>query len=318
MNVHGDCTTPFVRIIDPQTGGIQQKPNMTVTASVCLNPDIHTGWGVKFVIDNGAAEQIVTLPSDGIIHADTFSAVFSGLNPADHVIEAFIVDDQNITVPGEETYHMISGVGLGDYYVAIGDSITYGVGDDYHNDDISQDWRNFDGGYTPILNDLLTAETSYAHTVINEGLPGEKTSEGASRLSNVIEQHSTAKFYLIQYGTNDRLHNLPSGFGTLPGQPGYAGSYKDFMQQMIDQITDAGANAYIAKVPSRYPELLDYAEYNLVIDELVVSNDITVIPPDFYAYFQNHPEGMSYDGFHPNGLGYQGMADLWFEAITNL
>ena len=136
MNVHGDCTTPFVRIIDPQTGGIQQEPNMTVTASVCLNADLHSGWGVKYVIDGGITEQIVTLPPDGIIHSDTFSAVFTGLNPADHVIEAFIVDNQNITVLGEETYHMVSGVGLGDIYVAIGDSITYGVGDDYHEDDI--------------------------------------------------------------------------------------------------------------------------------------------------------------------------------------
>jgi len=317
LNILGECIEPFVQIINPQTNNLQQSPNLEITADVCLNSESHTDWGVKFVVDGEVAEQTITLPTDGIIYVDTFKAIFTGLSWDNHIIEAFIVDDQGIVISGETTYDIVSDVELGDYYVALGDSITNGIGDDYHNDDISQDERNFDGGYTPILNDLLTTEKNYPHTIINEGLPGEQTHEGASRLSGVIEQHLNAKYYLIQYGTNDRLNNLPSGLGKLSGDAGYANSYKDFMQQMIDLITDTGANAYIAKIPSQYPLRTEHEEYNLVIDELLVLNSISV-SPDFYTYFQQHPEGMSADGFHPNGLGYQGMAGLWLEEIVNL
>jgi hypothetical protein len=56
------------------------------------------------------------------------------------------------------------------YYVAIGDSITFGEGDDDPSDDISQDGRNSGGGYEPILNDRLTDMTGgVPHTIVNEG-----------------------------------------------------------------------------------------------------------------------------------------------------
>ena len=68
-------------------------------------------------------------------------------------------------------------------------------------------------------------------------------------------------------------------------------------------------------MPSQYPLQTEHEEYNLVIDELLVLNAISV-SPDFYTYFIEHPEGMSADGFHPNGFGYQGMAELWFKEIA--
>jgi lysophospholipase L1-like esterase len=55
-------------------------------------------------------------------------------------------------------------------------------------------------------------------------------------------------------------------------------------------------------------------EYNTVIDELVLTNNILVVPPAFYAYFQAH-QGELADGLHPNGTGYQSMANLWFNAL---
>jgi lysophospholipase L1-like esterase len=55
-------------------------------------------------------------------------------------------------------------------------------------------------------------------------------------------------------------------------------------------------------------------EYNVAIDELVLTNNILVVPPAFYAYFQTHQDELA-DGLHPNGTGYQSMGNLWFNAL---
>jgi len=57
-------------------------------------------------------------------------------------------------------------------------------------------------------------------------------------------------------------------------------------------------------------------EYNAAIDELFITNNILVIPPPLYTYFQTHQNELD-DGLHPNGTGYQSMANLWFNALTN-
>jgi lysophospholipase L1-like esterase len=48
---------------------------------------------------------------------------------------------------------------------------------------------------------------------------------------------------------------------------------------------------------------------------LVATNNITVIPPDLYSWFQAHPSQLGSDGLHPTGIGYQSMATLWFNAL---
>jgi lysophospholipase L1-like esterase len=82
-------------------------------------------------------------------------------------------------------------------------------------------------------------------------------------------------------------------------------------------ILAAGETPYLAEVPYTSNPLRSDAmiqEYNVVIDELVLANNISVILPAFYAYFQAHQEELA-DGLHPNGTGYQSMADLWFNVL---
>lgn len=215
----------------------------------------------------------------------------------------------------------ISSFPAGDYYVAIGDSITFGSHDDYPPDDTSSDGRNTGGGYEPILNDLLTAEKGYPHTVENEGFSGETAADGLARIQGIIDSHPDARYFLVMYGTNDAFLDLPpvpSGLGLNPGDPGYSGSYKDYMQRMISAIIAAGKTPYLAKVPYTSDPLISdtyIRNYNFVIDELIFDNEILVIPPDFYSHFQSHPGELD-DGIHPNGIGYQSMADRWFDALT--
>lgn len=318
VNVNGVCEEPYVRIIDPQDNDVQQGPNLTVSASVCLNGTTHSGWGVKFKVD-GIFSQVVPLPGDGIIHPDTFNATFAGLTLDNHFVEAVIVDDTGIEVPGSMGYDSVSNIGIGDAYVAVGNSITTGYGDDIPGDNTSIDGRSVGGGYPPVLADLLFLDLGYPVKVATDGVGGEQTEEGLARLPSVLNRHVHAGYYLIMYGTNDSLSTLSSGLGLSPGDSGYAGSYKDFMQQMIDLVINDGKTPYLAKLPwADTPAAASYAVYNQVVDELVTFNGINVVPPDFYSWFEAHPypDEMA-DALHPNGKGYQSMADLWYDAIMN-
>jgi len=203
-------------------------------------------------------------------------------------------------------------------YVAFGDSITFGDGDNYPLDDTSDDGRNTGGGFEPILNNLLTSAKGVPHSIVNEGFGGYDSSDGLGVLPTVLANHPKATYYLILFGTNDAnpSTNTPSGLGLSPGQPGYNGSYKDNMQRMINAIKTAGKIPYLAKVPYTLDaaRIAAIQEYNQVIVELKAANGISVTPPDFYGWFQANP-GQLADLLHPNGVGYQSMAQLWKNVL---
>jgi lysophospholipase L1-like esterase len=209
-------------------------------------------------------------------------------------------------------------------YVAFGDSITFGDGDNYFPDDSSLDGRNTGGGFEPILNNLLTSAQGIPHSIVKEGYGGYKSSDAVNTslpgdVWEVLARHPNATYYLILFGTNDSDPSFPnpSGLGLIPGQPGYNNSYKDYMQRIISAITTAGKIPYLAKVPytldaARIPMIL---EYNQVIDKLVEDNGISVPPPDFYAWFEADQDLFAND-LHPNGAGYVSMANLWRDALV--
>ncbi len=97
-------------------------------------------------------------------------------------------------------------------------------------------------------------------------------------------------------------------------------AYKDNLQGIISEIRAAGRIPCLAKVPYADKPSIDIPsirEYNVVIDELVAENNITVTPPDFYAYFQQHQDEIP-DGIHPDKIGYESTANLWFHALTRM
>ena len=247
--------------------------------------------------------------------------------------------------PAEKKQEIV--IGNGDYYVALGDSITYGYGDDDFTDNNYPDGRIQGRGYPPILSDMLTRGKEHPVFVINEGRGGETSAGGVYRIQSVIDDHPKAQYFLIQYGTNDsggliplsnnvklmldmgkifhhkNEESRPSGLGLNPGDSGYIGSFKDNMQQIVDTILAAGKRPILAKVPivieyasdlDKTPRNLLIQEYNRVIERLVSKNGIAVVPPDFYNYFKENKDQF-HDRTHPNGKGYQSMATLWFNAL---
>lgn len=218
-------------------------------------------------------------------------------------------------------------------YIAFGDSITKGTGDDITSDNCSKDGRNCGSGYEPILNTRLTKSLGYAHTVLNQGVGGNRSIDGLNRLPSVLSAHPRSQYFLILFGTNDSGGSLPvpSGMGLNPGDPGYPGSFKDTMQQIITAIIEAGKIPYLAKVPITFgscsscqpfsnPDTASrnilIQEYNKVIGELRFANGIRVVAADFYNYFRKHPEEFA-DNLHPNGLGYRSMARMWRNALIS-
>jgi lysophospholipase L1-like esterase len=193
----------------------------------------------------------------------------------------------------------------GEYYAAVGDSIT----------------RAGDGkGYEPTLSDLLSKSKGYPNTIANWGVDGATSAAGEKFISFTLSKIPGAKYFLVMYGTNDARLPSPvaSGKGKGPGDPGYRGSYKENMQRIISAIRSAGKIPCLAKVPYTSQSSIDTSsirEYNEVVDELVAANNISVTPPDFFAYFQKHPDELP-DGLHPNKIGYESMANLWFIALT--
>jgi len=165
-------------------------------------------------------------------------------------------------------------------------------------------------GFESILQNLLTASRGYPIAIENKGVGGVDSAYGAANISTTLSIYPQAKYYLVLYGTNDA--------DTFFGGPVSRESYKNNMQTIVSAVLAAGKTPYLAKVPyttnTRY-SVTSIQEYNVVIDEIVAGNGITVIPPDFYALFQNTGL-LDVDGLHPNGTGYQSLANLWLGALA--
>lgn len=193
----------------------------------------------------------------------------------------------------------------GEYYVAVGDSITAG---------------SSGSGFASRLSNLLTEGTGYPNVVANLGISGTTTSIGSKTIPFALSTYPWATYYLMMFGTNDAFfpRPVPSGKGRRPGDPGYRSSYKEGLRTIIAAVRAGGKIPCLAKVPFATRSSIDLGsirEYNEVIDELVAEERLTVPPPDFFAYFQAHPGDLT-DGIHPNLAGYEAMAELWFRALN--
>jgi lysophospholipase L1-like esterase len=318
---------PRVTLTFPARYHLQTSPDLVAMADARY---LEAGWGVRFLIDAGVRSIDDYLPP--------YEAIFREVSRTEHTIDALVIDSQGREVAGAEAHRRVIQIGIGDYYVAMGDSITKGFGDDITSDNTSVDGRNLAGGYTPILNGHLTGTRKFPHHLVNEGVAGALSADGKAIAGILLAKHPDAQTFLVQYGTNDSPR-VPSGRGLLPEDDGYRGSYKENMQQIIDAIHGDRKKVYLAKVPIALGEWSTgtpftnpetalrnqiIREYNQVVEELVLANQIPVSPPDLYAYFAGvNPDTGKYryqeefaDNVHPNGLGYRSMAELWKEAIN--
>jgi lysophospholipase L1-like esterase len=305
-----------LRIVSPANTDFLTSQDIVVQVSYSGFP---TGWDVEFTLDGDSANP---LPAQACVPAtsNTRCLQLTQLSYDEHIIDAYMID-QN----GEpQSFTDRVGFVIGIYYVGFGDSVTRGSQDDIASDDVSTDGRDSGGGYEPILNNLLSNATGFPHTIKNEGVSGNLSSDGVNRIAATLAAHPQANFFLIMFGTND-AKSVP---------PVSTAVFQNNMQQIIDAVFAAGKVPYLAKIPfllgssSTGPQFTDpdnadenmlIIQYNQIIDQLAFDNGVPVTPPDFYNHFRDNYffDGASQygDNIHPNGTGYQWMADMWSTAI---
>lgn len=191
-------------------------------------------------------------------------------------------------------------------YVAFGDSITAGVGDDPDRPE---------QGYPPRLEDLLQ-EAGMNAVVVNSGVGGERTVEGLSRIDSVLDEGG--EVLLLMEGSNDlsRFVSIETILFNL--------------DEMARRAEDRGWQAVQATVIPRIPtaqvdpDNLSNQKLNQRIREQAGENGrdlvdnfevFSEVPNRFDTHYLVDPE--DHVG-HPNAQGYDLMAEAFFDVLTGV
>ncbi|KAF0191115.1 MAG: Uncharacterized protein FD165_2190, partial [Gammaproteobacteria bacterium] len=312
--IHIPENTATVTLATPLARDVIVDNAINATA---ISTNIPGGGGVEFLLDS------VTSILD---NAAPYSNTFSGLITGDHTVEAIVRDAGNVELARDT--NTLVGVG-GDSYIAAGDSITNGSGDNYATDNLSSRMLGFQG-YETNLSVLLEGNQGKPVIVYNEGIGGDESVDTAfNRIGSILARHSNSNKALVMLGTNDALALVPSGSGCT----GTAcnGTYKGNMQSLINTMTAAGKTVYTALPPPVFGSggpipFADPATATLNTNYISAYNSVVLseltgrqLGPDLYSYFlgagQNRFSLFS-DVWHPNALGYTAIAALWYNTLN--
>jgi lysophospholipase L1-like esterase len=188
-------------------------------------------------------------------------------------------------------------------YIAFGDSITSGAGDPKGT------------GYPGRLEGLLTASAKSPVTVINDGLPGETTADGVTRIGSTLVAGATA--VLLMEGTNDVNSKLS------------VDTIVQNLDLMARKAEARGIKVVLATVIPRLPSA-DTDPTNLAtgtlagaIRELAWATNRTLVDP-FEVFFVLTPDAFSQDytggadKLHPNAAGYDLLAHTFADVLNGV
>lgn len=162
--------------------------------------------------------------------------------------------------------------------LAFGDSLTFGTG------------AQPDQSYPAVLAELT------GRTVINSGVPGEISSAGRARLSQLL-QETKPDLVILCHGGNDLLRKQSRQ------------QLQANLQAMIDEITGSGAQVLLVAVPAfslnlaPVPLYLEVAQVNKVPVQATVLSEILT------------DSSLKADQVHPNALGYQQFAQSIYRLL---
>lgn len=223
-------------------------------------------------------------------------------------------------------------------YVAIGDSLTEGVGDTTNQ-----------GGFVPLLAQSLTDTYDYQVTASNYGVSGNTSKQILQRMQEKTDiQKSLAKadMMTLTVGGNDVMavirKNLTSLSGSSFTKP--AKSYQKRLRQIIELARAENEDLPIYVLGIYNPFYLNFPDMTEMQEIIDNWNDATENVTEEYdnVYFVpindelykriNGEEGIvstsgdqttvindalfSGDHFHPNNIGYQIMSDVTMEKIS--
>ncbi|MCT2538221.1 SGNH/GDSL hydrolase family protein [Aquibacillus koreensis] len=194
--------------------------------------------------------------------------------------------------------------------VAIGDSLTEGVGDTTDN-----------GGYVGILNDKLHVYNSKT-TLTNYGKRGNRSDQLLKRLEDeeISQSMKEADIVLITIGANDIMKVLQDNFMNLREEP-FREARKDYvirLRTIFDTILEQNPDAHIFLIGFYNPfeqYFSDIKELEVILDNWNRSGEevtkefkeVDYIP--MKDLFEQADENLlAEDNFHPNPNGYEVMA----------
>jgi lysophospholipase L1-like esterase len=273
---------------------------LTAEAIVLNKPE---GASVWFALDDGP--ETAALEVGGNIYL----ADFEGVPDGDYDVTALLRN-----VDGKEVSHDINsmvGVG-GDYFIAVGDSITNGIGDEIPWNNDSLDGRIVSSqGFQARLADRLTATTRLPQILFNEGIGGDTAARMELRIDSILERHPSANKILLMIGTNDSgIRVAPDVFGnTVSRIVGKMNGRQVWLAKPMptfiinsDWTLDGPRNSFIA-------------DYNVRINQIAQSNLNAFLGPNFYSRFSDRID-LYQDYLHPNDTGYVFMADRWHDVLV--
>lgn len=186
-------------------------------------------------------------------------------------------------------------------YVAFGDSITQGVGDDPNR---------AEKGYPPRLEALLQ-QRGQAAEVRNEGLAGETAADGVSRINRVLRPGDDV--LLLMEGTNDigeqDISNETIAFN---------------LGRIADRAEANGLTVVHATVIPRFGSNYDSmnivtGDFNGRVRELAWSEERRLADPFEVLLRQTPNFGQLYsDKLHPNTAGYDLLARVFADVLTSV
>jgi len=193
-------------------------------------------------------------------------------------------------------------------YIAYGDSITEGRGDDPNR---------AEKGYPPRLQ-LLLQSAGVSATVLNRGVGGERTPDSLARIDQIVAEGTTGDYFLLMEGTND-ISRAISPETTIFN-----------LDEMAHRAEARGMVALHATVIPRKPDSKVDAD-NIVNDALngrirnlagvrqrreadpyEVFRGTPNLFPGFYVLVADDPVG------HPNAAGYDLMSRVFFNALQGI
>lgn len=192
-------------------------------------------------------------------------------------------------------------------YLAVGDSITFGVGDDESRPAEEQ-------GYPGRLDDLL-ADRGVDAEVLNLGVPGETTGELLSRAEEILDQGGDVM--LLMEGTNDVVLGVS------------AETVRFNLAEMADRAADRGIATVHATLVPRLPAASTdgtnrvTGRYSGEIRDEAWLTGRTLADP-YHVFREQIPDAFDRlyvgggDNLHPNAAGYDELAAVFADVLTGI